>query len=173
MQYLGDFAAGQLIDLKWNSNGSNGQSITRATNGTIYVYKDNSTTEISGVIDTEDFDAVTGVHHCRVDTSEDPSFYAAGHDYQVVLKGAIIDGQTVNAVLAQFSIENRSNRKGLIEVGVTELQAQRAILAVLAGAASGMESNTPAFKAGNNPGTTRVAAATDSNGNRASVNITA
>jgi len=36
-------------------------------------------------------------------------FYAIGHDYSVVLVGAVIDGETVNVVLATFSIENRFN----------------------------------------------------------------
>ncbi len=34
-------------------------------------------------------------------------FYAPRHDYSIVLVGAVIDGETVNAVLATFSIENR------------------------------------------------------------------
>ena len=104
--YLGDYAAGVTIDFKWTSNGGDGASITRATNGTVSVYKGNSTTQTTtGVTDTEDFDSLTGIHHCRIATSD--AFYATGNDYQVVLSGATIDGKTVNAVLAHFSIENR------------------------------------------------------------------
>jgi hypothetical protein len=106
MQYLGDFAASATVDFMWSSNGADGASITRATNGTISVYKGNSATQTTtGVTDTEDFDGLTGVHHCRIATTD--AFYATGNNYTVVLSGATIDGKTVNAVLAHFSIQNR------------------------------------------------------------------
>lgn len=109
---LGDFAAGAVIDFKWNTISLALGSITRATNGNIRIYKDNSLTQrtsVAGITDTEDFDGLTGLHHLRIDTSDntDPGFYAAGHDYQVVLEGAVIDGLTINAVLAFFSLNNR------------------------------------------------------------------
>lgn len=108
MMYLGDYAEDAIIDFNWSSNNAAGASVTRATNGTISVYKANSTTQsTAGVTDSEDFDSLTGIHHVRIDTSAD-AFYAVANDYSVVLSGATIDGQTVNAVLAHFSIENRS-----------------------------------------------------------------
>lgn len=109
MNYLGDILEDQTVHFKWNSNDISGASITRATDGTIYVYKDDATgTEVTtGVTDTEDHDSLTGVHHCKIVTTD--AFYATGADYFVVLKAATIDGQTVNACLAHFSIENRSN----------------------------------------------------------------
>ena len=104
--YLGDYKSGSTVYLCWSSCSKLGASITRATNGTISVYKDNNTTQsTAGITDTEDFDGLTGVHNCKIVLSD--AFYAAGHDYTVVLAGAVIDGETVNAVLAQFSIENR------------------------------------------------------------------
>lgn len=107
MNYLGDFAPGATIHLKWNSCDGTGASITRATDGSIYVYKDDATgTETqTGVTDVEDHDSLTGVHHVKIDTTN--AFYAAGCDYFIVLKGAIIDGVTINAVLGHFSINNR------------------------------------------------------------------
>lgn len=108
MIYLGDYPVDGLIDFKWSSNGADGASITRSTNGTISVYKANSTTQsTTGVTDTEDFDSVTGIHHCRIDLSADGTFYSAGSDFAVVLSGSTIDTKTVNAVLAHFSIQNR------------------------------------------------------------------
>lgn len=105
--YFGDYAAGETINFMWHSFNSSGASVTRATNGTISVYKDNSTTQTTtGVTDTEDFDSLTGVHHVAIATTD--SFYTAGTDYIVVLSGATIDGQTVNAVIGHFSIENRT-----------------------------------------------------------------
>ena len=110
---LGDFKAGATVHLKWNSNDGNGASITRSTDGSIRLYKGSSDvqrTSAAGITDTENFDSLTGVHHLSIDLSEntDAGFYAVGNDYQIVLVGAVIDTQTVNACLAQFSIENRA-----------------------------------------------------------------
>lgn len=110
MMYLGDYAEDSTLDFIWSSNDGSGASVTRATNGTISVYKGNSTTQsTAGITDTEDFDSLTGIHHVRIDLSAD-AFYATGNDYMVVLSAATIDGQTVNAVLAMFSIQNRYMR---------------------------------------------------------------
>lgn len=110
MMYLGDFADNQTIHFAWNSCDQDGESITRAVNGTIHVYKNDAAgTEVTtGVTDTEDFDSLTGVHYCKIVTTD--AFYAAGADYTVILKASTIDGETVNAVLAHFSIENRFMR---------------------------------------------------------------
>lgn len=108
--YLGDFRITKTVRFGWNSYAVAGESITRATNGTISVYKDGNTTQsTTGVTDTEDFDSLTGVHYCAIDTSADGTFYSAGSDFMVVLSAATIDGKTINAVLAHFSLENRSN----------------------------------------------------------------
>ena len=105
--YLGDFKEDSMLYFCWNTNNKDGASVTRATDGAIKVYKDDGTAEsTAGITDTEDFDSLTGVHNCKIDLSAD-AFYAKGHDYSVVLVGAVIDGETVNAVLATFSIESR------------------------------------------------------------------
>jgi hypothetical protein len=103
---LGDRVEDSLIYFMWSTNAADGSSITRATNGTISIYKnDDLTQSVAGITDTEDFDSLTGIHMCKIDTSAD-AFYANAKDYTVVLSGAIIDGKSVNAVLAVFSIEN-------------------------------------------------------------------
>lgn len=105
MLSLGDYRKGQIIDFIWGTNDSSGKSVTRSTDGTVSVYTGNSATQSTdGVTDTEDFDSTTGIHHCRIDTS----YYDSGYDYNVVLTGAVIDSQTVNAPIAHFSIDNRS-----------------------------------------------------------------
>lgn len=119
IQQLGDFISGSIVRFMWNTNGQDGASITRSTNGTIRIYKNDSTTERSssaGITDTEDFDTQTGVHHCKIDLSDntDAGFYAAGSDYFVVLNGATIDTKTVNACLAQFSIGKQSEAKAKV-----------------------------------------------------------
>jgi hypothetical protein len=128
IQQLGDFRPNDIVRFMWNTAGANGASITRATNGTIRIYRNDSTTErtsSNGITDTKDFDSQTGVHHCKIDLSDntDAGFYAEGNDYFVVLNGAVIDGQTVNAALAQFSIGKRPEAKlsvkGVVGTGST------------------------------------------------------
>lgn len=105
--WLGDFAEDSTLHFIWSSNDASGASITRATDGVVSVYKDNGVAQsVAGITDTEDFDSLTGIHACTIDLSSD-AFYATGSNYSVVLSASTIDGQTVNAVLANFSIENR------------------------------------------------------------------
>ncbi len=113
--YLGDFKKDSVLYFCWSTNDKDGASITRLTDGTIKVYKDDGTSESTlGITDTEDFDGLTGIHNCKIDLGVD-AFYTKGHDYSVVLFGAIIDGETVNAILAMFSIENRFAGSALFE----------------------------------------------------------
>lgn len=113
--YLGDYPEDATLYFCWSTNDKSGAAITRATDGTIKAYKDDGTTEsTAGIIDTEDFDTNTGIHNCKIDLSADV-FYATGSDYSIVLVGATIDGETINAVLATFSVENRSVDNTLLE----------------------------------------------------------
>ena len=112
MIYLGDFAEDAPVYFAWNTSDSDGASITRSTDGTISVYKDNSdgssfdTTQVTtGVTNDEDFDGLTGVHTCCITTTN--AWYEKNHTYMVVLSASTIDTQVVNVVLAHFSIENR------------------------------------------------------------------
>lgn len=120
--YLGDFNTGVTLRHIWSTYSAAGASITRAVNGTVSVYKDNGVTQsTAGITDTEDFDSLTGIHALNIDFSADGAFYSAGSDFTVVLSGATIDGQSVNAVLAHFSIRNRYNVPSTI--GATGLAA--------------------------------------------------
>lgn len=128
--YLGDFAEDATLDFKWSTNDAAGASITRATDGTVSVYVGNSTTQLTtGVTDTEDFDSLTGVHHCRIDLSSSAT-YAPGSECQVVLSAATIDGETVNAVLAHFSIERAGGALALLKGanGLAALKAETAAI---------------------------------------------
>lgn len=120
--YLGDFSSSSVINFIWDTNDKNGAAITRATDGTIKVYRADSSEEFStGITDTEDYDGVTGVHHCKIDIATFAAFYPAGHDYSIVLVGAEVDGETVNAVLATFSIENRFPGSSLFQKAAKSL----------------------------------------------------
>ncbi len=127
--YLGDFAEDSTVDFKWSTNDASGASITRATNGTIEVFIGNSESPLTaGVVDSEDFDSDhVGIHHCRVDLSASAS-YVPGSECQVVLVGATIDGQSVNAVLAHFSIERSGGALALAKALPTALQIADALL---------------------------------------------
>lgn len=112
---LGDLKKDSVVYFCWSTFNKNGSSTSRSTDGTIKIYKDDGSSECTvGITDTENFDSLTGVHNCKIDTGAD-SFYAPGHDYSVVLVGAVIDGETVNTVLASFSIENRFAGSSLFE----------------------------------------------------------
>jgi hypothetical protein len=92
--------------------------VTRATDGSIRIYKNGSIvqrTSSNGITDTEDFDGLTGVHHCSIQLSDnsDADFYAPGSEFQVVLATATIDGVAVNACLAHFSIRRGVTIAGL------------------------------------------------------------
>jgi hypothetical protein len=106
--YLGDFTAGAIIYFTWDTNDGNGASIDPTVDGTISVFKDANIVEtVAGITDTRTFDGITGIHNVTIDTAD--AFYAIGHDYHVILTACTIDGQVVNATLAEFSIENRYN----------------------------------------------------------------
>lgn len=110
--YLGDFASNSTVNFCWATNNKSGASANPSTAGTIRVYKGNSNVEVispTGITDTRGFDSLTGVHQCSIDLSAN-AFYAAGFDYSIVLVGAAIDSETVNTVLATFSIQNRYMR---------------------------------------------------------------
>ena len=137
-KYLGDFAEDDTVTLLFNTVDSNGAAIAPAVDGTISVYKENDVTQsVAGVTYTSSFDGVTGVNLVLVDTSAD-AFYAANFDYEIVLTGATIDGETVNAVLGQFSIGNRSDvtvddiLSGDIDSTGSPLTLKKAIEAIIA-----------------------------------------
>ena len=118
---LGNHAAGNVLDFIWNTNSASG-SWTRSTNGTIRIYKGNSVTQLAdgdpddGITDTEDFDGVTGIHHCRIDTSVNPTFYAAGNDFNVVVVGMVFGSVSFNLCIARFSLEKRFDKVDAVKI---------------------------------------------------------
>jgi len=64
-QWLGDYKEDETVYFIWSTNDGDGASITRSTDGTVQVYKDNGVDQsVAGVTDTEDFDGLTGIHAC-------------------------------------------------------------------------------------------------------------
>jgi len=90
------YAAGSIIYRNFNTHKADGTPITLAGTPTARVYKDDGTTEDdSGITLTVDFDSKTGLHNVKIDTSQDATFYATGHDYSVVLSAGTVDGVSV------------------------------------------------------------------------------
>lgn len=109
---LGDLKEDDTIDFTWDTNG-----VAPSTAGDIRVYKNNSGAEVTaptGITDTRSFDGLVGVHQCTIDLSVS-DFYASQANYSVVLVGAVVNGQTVNVVLATFSIENKYQGREFIK----------------------------------------------------------
>lgn len=108
---VGDFKENGVVYFHWNTIDRSGAAVAPSTAGTIKVYKDDGTGEVTtptGITDTRAHDGTTGVHQCKIDLNNSlNSFYEKGKNYTVELVGAVIDTKTVNAVIASFSIENR------------------------------------------------------------------
>ena len=103
MLYLGNIGPGQTINFLFSTNAQSGAAAAPTTAGTVTVYQENTTTgTTTGVTYAPSFHSIAGVNLVTIDTSDD--FYAAGSTYSVVLSGAVVDSQTVNAVLAEFAI---------------------------------------------------------------------
>lgn len=107
--YLGDFPEDAEFHFSFSTRDASGASITFAGSPTLAVYKDDGTTEsTAGITLSVDHDSRTGFHNVQIDLSAD-AFYAVGEDYAVVVTAGTVDGNSVvGAVLANFSIENRT-----------------------------------------------------------------
>lgn len=177
MRWLGDFKEDGTVSFLWTTSGANGASITRGTNGTISVYKNGGLTQsVAGVTDTEDFDGLTGVHLCQVDLSAD-AFYAAGAEYDIVLSGAVIDGQTVNAPLAHFAVERPVSAalpaavwSYVVEGSYTAVQYMRGFAAAMFGKANDMDTTNPKFR-DQADSKNRISATADEHGGRSVVTL--
>ena len=111
MRDLGDYKENSVVYFLWSTNDKNGAAIAPSVAGTLKVYKNDGTSEVTaptGITDGRAHDGITGLHDCKIDLNNTTQpFYVKGADYSVVLEGATIDSETVNAVIASFSIENR------------------------------------------------------------------
>jgi len=106
---VGDFKKDGVVHFFWNTIDRSGAAVAPSTAGTLRVYKDDGTGEVTaptGITDTRAFDGVTGLQECKIDLSAS-SFYAKEKNYSAILVGAVIDTKTVNVKVGSFSIENR------------------------------------------------------------------
>ena len=120
MNYLGDFTEDATVRVSFSTNDAAGGAVAPSDAfeaADLKIYKDGSDAEkttTNGVTMASPFDSITGLHHVDIDTSVntgDAGFWTPGADYKVVLvPDETVDSQTVVAVLAEFSIENRFMR---------------------------------------------------------------
>src|SRR5258708_11269585 len=90
---IGDVKAGSTINIPVTTNAANGSAIAPSapfTTADFQVYKDNLGTpraSVAGWTVTSPVNSVVGQHRITLNLSDntDAGFYAAGHDYYVVL----------------------------------------------------------------------------------------
>lgn len=126
-RYIGDFLAGSVVRIKFNTLAQSLVPATPSVNPTFAVYK-NSTTEITaGITVTVDYDAKAGLHQVAIDTSADPA-YTTGEDYDVVFTAGTVDGKDLTrVVLRTFSIENRNRRANVVQIAGQSANASAAV----------------------------------------------
>lgn len=92
-------------------NLTTGVPTTLANTPVISVYKGSNTTQsVAGITLNVDYDSVTGLNHVLIDLSAD-AFYAVANDYFVVITtGQVNSVSVIGTVVANFSIENRSQQ---------------------------------------------------------------
>ena len=115
-KYLGDFLRGDNVDCWWDSANSLGAAANPSSAGTVFVcvsLNSSTNTQVGVTLTSGIF---TGIHSVRISTASAASFFLPERNFSVVAQGYTVDGQSVNKVLGQFSIENRYET-GLIRRG--------------------------------------------------------
>lgn len=120
--YLGDLVEDAIISFPFTTNDGDGGAVLPSgpfDDADFRVYKNDSETQIvtDGLTVTSPFDSVDGLHMVKIDTSVHAD-YTTGANYSVVLKPdtETVDLQTVVAVLATFSIENRFDKVDVTKI---------------------------------------------------------
>lgn len=115
MKYIGDYKLNETIHLPFNTNGTDGSSLTFTGDVSgLLLYKDASTTHRNswdGITLDKNFAGFSGCHLISIDTSNNSvaGFYAINSDYEVMCSGFIVDSTLVNSFLGSFSLENRND----------------------------------------------------------------
>lgn len=121
--YVGDFKKNATVYYMWTTTTASGSAVSPSDYGTMVAYKDDGTSEsTTGITVAGAFDGIAGIHNVKVDTSQ--AFYTVGADYAIVASGMTVDSTNVNAVIMQFSLENRFDTDALqtISGDITTLQ---------------------------------------------------
>jgi hypothetical protein len=107
MNYQGNIALGDTIDIKFTTVNSTGVPTTLAGSPAVAAYVDNATTEITaGITLTVDFDARAGLHNVRVVASSGNGF-AASNVNLIITAGTVAGNSVAGYVIGSFSIDKR------------------------------------------------------------------
>jgi hypothetical protein len=103
--YQGDVAVHQIVYWMFTTQVSG--LPTALVGGVLSVYKDDDVTQTTtGPTLVASFDGVVGLNSVKLDTAD--AFYAAGHDYTVVITTGTVGGVlAIGYVVGMFSITNR------------------------------------------------------------------
>ena len=133
MNYQGDFNAGQVVILWFNTFSSDDPAasvtITNFANTDVHIHKDDSLTQrnnAAGITVDVDVDAITGSHFIKIDTADNTvaDFWVSGADYFVRIEGTTVDAGTINAFVGSFSIENRRVAGHMVGADIATLASQ-------------------------------------------------
>ncbi len=111
MNYAGDFAINDTIDIKFSTRQfSDGAPTVLTGTPVVVAYPDNSTTEITaGITLTASFDTRAGLNNVRI-VATTGNGYAAGTNYVLVISAGTVGGTSVvGEVVGSFSLDNRSS----------------------------------------------------------------
>ena len=124
MGSLGDFASGCTLFDIFTTTDTSGRPTALAGSPSpfLVVYKDawfdgDATLgcTVTGVVLALNCNGLSGVNAWSVNTNLLPSFYACGHQYQVLLRGGCVDSICVSGyVVGRFSLNKDSSLKPLI-----------------------------------------------------------
>ena len=107
--YLGDFPVDQTLYCWFGTNDKDGFSRDSGNNGTAYVYKDDLLVRYTdGLTMTPSFLGAAAEGTVKIKIILTGSLYTVGSDFVIVVEGMVVDGETINAVIASFSIVNRA-----------------------------------------------------------------
>lgn len=120
MKYLGDYVEDATIVIPFTTNDASGGTIDPSDDFEVddFMIVKNGTTikaSVNGLTVVTSFNSITGRHYLIIDTSNDigdTGYWVKNADYDVTLNPdtETVDGQTVVAIPAVFSIENRFMR---------------------------------------------------------------
>ncbi len=110
---IGDINPSDIVYAIFNTHQATMAPFTLAGTPSLSCYKDDSVTQsTAGLTLTVDFDSLTGMNMVKIDTSADGTFYAAGHDYTVVVAAGTVNSiSAIGYVVARFSIGRGVNVK--------------------------------------------------------------
>ena len=150
MNYVGDYSAGSIVYIYFNTFSSNDPSasvtMTNFVNTDVHIHKNDNLTQrndAAGITVNVDVDGIIGSHFIKIDTSDDTisGFFVSGADYNVRIEGVTIDGATINAVVGSFSIENRHVAGVMLKTTIATLASQTSFTLTAGSADNGAYSN--------------------------------